>query len=232
MSAVARHTPHLIERLFFDKDRAPSFAAACKILAQKRKTYRLVTGEELKKIADTSHHQGVAAVIHPPTAQRLSALPANAPALCLNDVMNSHNVGAIFRTAAFFGLRRVVLSRASFAAAMTASAWRVAEGGLTHAEVYVFDDDVEFFLGTAKRFAVAAALKPEKAKLSSLQNILAQAKLPVIVCLGNEEKGLPSQFTTRCTNQFTIAGSGIVDSLNVSVAAALCIEKLCIQRKF
>lgn len=230
MSAVARHTPHLIERLFFDKDRAPNFAAACKILAQKRKTYRLVTSEELKKIADTSHHQGVAAVIHPPVAERLARLPANAPALCLNDVMNSHNVGAIFRTAAFFGVRRLALSRASFAAAMTASAWRVAEGGLTHAEIYVFDDDVEFFLGTAERFAVAAALKPEKKKLPALQSILTKSQLPVIVCLGNEEKGLPPQFAARCTHQFTIAGSGAVESLNVSVAAALCIEKLSTQR--
>ena len=143
--AVADSTPELIERLFFDEKNAPLFAAACRKLAQARKTYRLVKADELKKITDTPHHQGAAVVMQPPRAAALSDLTTTGNTLCLNDVLNPHNVGAILRTAAFFGARHIIVSQASYLAAMTASAWRVAEGGLSHVKLYAYADMQVFF---------------------------------------------------------------------------------------
>lgn len=230
--AVADTTPELIERLFFDEKNAPLFAAACRKLAQARKTYRLVKADELKKITDTPHHQGVAVVMHPPRAAALSDLTATGNTLCLNDVLNPHNVGAILRTAAFFGARHIIVSQASFSAAMTASAWRVAEGGLSHVKLYAYADMQAFFQWVKQAGAiVAAAVRPEKGIVSQLGGILAEStRRPVVVCLGNEENGLPAAFVKACSQKFSIPGSGKIESLNVSVTAALCLEKLLSQK--
>ncbi len=225
--AVADHTPQLIERLFFDEKNAPLFAEACRHLAQARKIYRMVPAEELKKITDTSHHQGAAVVMEPPPGQPLSGA-ASGHILCLHDVENPHNVGAILRTAAFFGLRQIIVSRKSYDAAMTAAAWRVAEGGLTHVSLLVYDTSEEFFTwAEARGVRTLAAIRPDAKTNRSLGEFLRdKGKSPVIVCLGNEEEGLPAAFVSRCAGRFTISGSGKIESLNVSVTAALCLEKL------
>lgn len=226
--AVADSTPELIERLFFDEKNAPLFADACRRLAQARKTYRLVKPDELKKITDTPHHQGAAVVMRPPQPLPLTDLKVLRHALCLNDVLNSHNVGAIVRTAAFFGAPHVIVSQPSYGAAMTASAWRVAEGGLSHVKLYAYRDAQEFFSWAKQNSVItAAAVRPEKGIASRLGEILTEnAMRAVVVCLGNEEDGLPPAFVKSCSKKFSIPGSGKIESLNVSVTAALCLEKL------
>ena len=225
--AVAAETPELIERLFFDDTHAPLFSEACRFLAQERKTYRLVTGDELRKITDTTHHQGAAAVIHLPVMQKLSGAKFAGHTLCLNDVMNPHNVGAIVRTAAFFGVQNLIVSRKSYEAAMTQAAWRVAEGGLTHTTLWVYDDTEEFFSWATGAYRTLAAIKPEAKKMRSLGEFIRDKNTqPLIVCLGNEEDGLPAAFSGRCNGRFSIAGSGRIESLNVSVTAALCIDRI------
>lgn len=225
--ALAAETPELIERLFFDDTHAPLFSDTCRFLAKERKTYRLVTGDELRKITDTTHHQGAAAVIHIPTLQKIGGAKLSGHTLCLNDVLNPHNVGAILRTAAFFGLEHLIASRKSYDAAMTQAAWRVAEGGLTHTTLWVYNDTEEFFSWATGAYRTLAAIKPEAKKMRSLGEFIRDKNTaPLIVCLGNEEDGLPAAFTGRCNGRFSIAGSGKIESLNVSVTAALCLEKL------
>lgn len=226
--ALAASAPERIERLFFDETTAPLFAEACKYLSQKRKIYRLVSAAELKKISDTAHHQGVAAVIHAAAPLPLEKLRLTQSTLCLHDVLNPHNVGAILRTSAFFGVYDIIFSQKSYAAAMTASAWRVAEGGVSLTRCHVYADAKDFFAFMNRaRLRSAAAVRPEKGQLPTLEAIVANANnSPVVVCLGNEENGLPRTFTEGCSDRFTIPGSGQVESLNVSVTAALCLEKM------
>lgn len=222
--ALAEHSPGLIERLFFSENTARHFSGACRYLAQQRKTYRMVANDELRKIADTTHHQGAAAVIVPPPAEPLQKISGHT--LCLHDVENPHNVGAIMRTAAFFGVERIIVSRRSHAAAMTQAAWRVAEGGLTHVALSVYENADDFFSWAAGEYRVLAAVRPEAKTNRTLGEFLRDKReSPLIVCLGNEEDGLPADFISRCAGRFTIQGSGKVESLNVSVAAALCLSE-------
>lgn len=225
--ALAAETPELIERLFFDDAHAALFSDTCRYLAKERKTYRLVTSDELRKITDSTHHQGAAAVIHMPGVMPLSGAKLSAHTLCLNDVLNPHNVGAILRTAAFFGVEHLVVSRRSYDAAMTSAAWRVAEGGLTHTTLWVYNDAEEFFSWAAGSYRTLAAVKPDAKKMRSLGEFIRDKNTaPLIVCLGNEEDGLPAGFVNRCNGRFSLPGSGKIESLNVSVTAALCLEKL------
>lgn len=228
VKAIAEHTPHYIERLFFDAEHAALFGNACRYLAERRKTYRLVSADELKRLTSTLHHQGVAAVIQALPPQNLPELSLERGTLCLNDVLNPHNVGAILRSAAFFGITDLVVSARSFAAAMTAAAWRVAEGGMTHCRLFSYSSEKEFFRWVhAKDYTAVAAIKPGGKAIAGLKNLLSMGKgAPLIICLGNEEEGLSKNFIKNCHVAFTIPGSGKIESLNVSVTAALCLEKL------
>jgi TrmH RNA methyltransferase len=49
---------------------------------------------------------------------------------------------------------------------------------------------------------------------------------PVALVLGNEEHGLAPATAAACTRLVTIPGSGAVESLNVSVAAAILMWEL------
>jgi TrmH RNA methyltransferase len=49
---------------------------------------------------------------------------------------------------------------------------------------------------------------------------------PVALVLGNEEHGLAPATVAACTRLVTLPGSGAVESLNVSVAAAILMWEL------
>jgi TrmH RNA methyltransferase len=53
---------------------------------------------------------------------------------------------------------------------------------------------------------------------------------PVALVLGNEETGLAPAVAAACTRLVTIPGTGKVESLNVSVAAAVLMWELCARR--
>ncbi|MEI4927341.1 TrmH family RNA methyltransferase, partial [Klebsiella pneumoniae] len=72
------------------------------------------------------------ALHQPREADIVAWAQARAPLLVLDGVSNPHNFGAIVRTAAFLGVRHVVLSERPEQAVPSDAAVRVAEGGLEH----------------------------------------------------------------------------------------------------
>jgi len=56
--------------------------------------------------------------------------------LLLDGVGNPHNLGTIARTAAFFGVPRIVLSDHPAQAGPSDASYRAAEGGLEYVELY------------------------------------------------------------------------------------------------
>ena len=211
-----------VERLFFDTDRAPLFAKACQRLAQDRKIYRMVKSEELKKIAHTEHHGGTACVIR--TIEPMFRLDGVERAFYLHDVSNPHNIGAIARSLAFFGVTDLILSPISYRAAMTASAFRVAEGGLTILRLYEAQKPSDLFsYCQLHQITTVATVKPQATYRNSSQTIPSGK---VCICLGNEENGLSDEFARQCDVAFSLSGSNEIESINVSAVAAILASAL------
>ena len=111
----ARH-PGDVRRLFFDPATGRRAGELCAQLAREKKVYRQVTPDELEKIAGTVHHGGIVAVIGERPLKKITHdvlagwSRAAAPLLLLDRVSNANNVGAIVRTAAFFGVRSIVVA--------------------------------------------------------------------------------------------------------------------------
>src|SRR4051812_43537857 len=139
-----------IQRLYFDYATGRKIGVMCKALATARKVYRCVEPPELEKIAGTVHHGGIVAVVSAPILR--APLPADVrawaaqrtPLLLLDRIGNAHNLGAIARTAGFFGVSRIVLPNRPDAALPGEAAYRVAEGGMEAVEVFRVPDLAKF----------------------------------------------------------------------------------------
>lgn len=223
-----------ILRLYFDHATGRRIGVMCKALAAARKIYRCVEPAELEKIAGTVHHGGIVAVVPapqlraPPPADLRKWSAQRAPLLLLDRIGNAHNLGAIARTAGFFGVSRIVLPDEPTAALPGDAAFRVAEGGLEAVEVFRVPSLARFAgeLAAAGYEVVGAATRGGRPEAGSGGRL---AK-PVALVLGNEERGLAPETAAACTRLVTIPGSGQVESLNVSVAAAVLMWELFARR--
>ena len=148
------------------------------------------------------------------------------PLLLLDRIGNAHNLGAIARTAAFFGVTRIVIPNHPQQALPGEAAHRVAEGGMENVEIFCVKDLAAFCRELAPFYRViGTAVVGAKPLQKVVQADAHGAAKPVALVLGNEEHGLAPEVAAACAVLVTIPGSGRVESLNVSVAAAvLCWE--------
>lgn len=224
--------PGSIQRLFFDYATGRQIGVMCKVLAKAKKVYRCVEPAELERIAGSVHHGGIVAVVAPPSLRTPAAADLKAwgrrrePVLVLDRIGNAHNLGAIARTAAFFGLPRIVIPDTPSAARPTDAAHRVAEGGWEHLEVWQTQDLAGFLreLAAAGFEVIGATVRGGRPEAKSA------AGRPVALVLGNEEHGLAPDVAAACTRLVTIPGAGKVESLNVSAAAAVLMWELLVRR--
>lgn len=217
-----------IVRLFFDRPMSKQIGLMCRALAGARKVYRCVEPSELAKIADSTHHGGIVAIVEEPPPKSASSNDAAAwgrrreNLVVLDRIGNAHNLGAIARTAAYLGVPRIVIAGDPASARPGAAAYRVAEGGLDAIEIRSVPQIAPFLRSlTAAGFDVVGAATRGGALAPT-----ADSSAPWALILGNEEHGLAPDVESACTRLVTIPGSGQVESLNVSAAAAILIHGL------
>lgn len=234
VKALFEHDPRRAERLFYDDRMKPLVGGFCSLMAKQHKPYRLVLTEELTKIAGTQLHGGIVVVTKPKPIALFDHADAKiwaksgTPLLILDGIGNPHNLGAITRTAAFFGLDRLVISDHPAQASPSEAAFRVSEGGLEWVEVI----RAQKFVASLKRLRdsyriVGTALGSGR----PLDEVLSAPGKPVAMILGNEEDGLGPATLAACDEVATIPGSGRVQSLNVAATAAILIHELAKSRR-
>ncbi len=221
-AAFARR-PEALRKLYLAEARIPQLQPLLKWCVAHRIGYRVVADEDLRKLAASSHHEGVVADMlreePAPLTAWLRDLPAGpCGALWLDGVGNPHNLGAMLRSAAHFGASAVLLPKQS-TLALSGAAARVAEGG---AEAVPFvrlgrDDNAIAQLRGAG-FALAATVVRGGADLFA-------APLPrrLVYVLGAEGEGMDPGLASACDLRLSIPGTGAVESLNVASATAVLL---------
>lgn len=227
-AVFARH-PESVVRLFFDAPTGRAAGEWCKYLARERRIYRQVTPAELEKIAGTVHHGGVVAVITRAEAPELSRAEVEAwarrgqPLVVLDRVANHHNLGALVRTAAFFGLPAMIHGRTRDQAMPTEATYRIAEGGMEHVQLRAVEVLPEFLQAIRPLYhVIGAAVQGEP--LENVRVGRGSRARPVALVLGNEEHGLAPEVLTACEHKVSIPGSGAIESLNVAAAGAILMH--------
>lgn len=227
VAALFARSPERVERLFFLPERRNDAAPFSQTLARRRKPFREVNGDELARVAGTAMHGGIVALARPQPVLPFDAAAAAGwstavPLLVvLHGLSNPHNLGAVVRTAAFFGIDRLVISDHPAQAGPSDAAHRVAEGGLEFVQLY-------------RAAGLPAALKQLKASYRVVGTALGRGVAldslpcdrPTAIVLGNEETGLDPACLAVCDEVVTVPGSGWVQSLNVAATAAILIHSL------
>jgi 23S rRNA (guanosine2251-2'-O)-methyltransferase len=138
---------------------------------------------------------------------------------CLQD---PQNVGAIFRSAAFFGVRGLIVTR-DRSAPLNAAVYDVASGGM---ELVPFNQppNLARVLELAKKTGLWILGSSEHAEKTVSEIPRDRAWLLV---LGSEEQGLRRLTLESCDEVCRIPPRGGLGSLNVSAAAAVLLAELC-----
>lgn len=143
--------------------------------------------------------------------------------LALDSVQDPQNVGAIFRTAAFFGVRGVLMAR-DRAASMSGTVYDVASGGV---EVVPFS--VETNLHRALRQARDAGVWLLGSSEHADRDIYSLPRdRPWMLVVGNEQRGLRPRILEACDEVACVAapsGAGVT-SLNVATATGVLLGAL------
>jgi RNA methyltransferase, TrmH family len=182
----------------------------------------LATTSELDRFAESAHHEGLCLLTRPrrwAPAQEVgdALLRARGAAIALDRVRNPYNVGAVVRSAAFFGVDAVVLGAPSPHPGLAPIAVRVAEGGaeeVTMARTTDLADTLARLRSRGVRVYGADARAQDDALGFAFEG-------PAVIVVGNEREGLGDRVRAQCDRLVAIRGSGRVESLNVAVAAGL-----------
>jgi len=141
--------------------------------------------------------------------------------LALDSLQDPQNVGAIFRTAAFFGVQGIVIT-AERSAPLTSTVYDVASGGM-EAVPFTLQTNLKRALEVAKNAGLWILGSSEHAHDSYLSIALDR---PWLLVLGSEETGMRRLTEEACDLLCSIPPQGKVTSLNVSVAASVLIARL------
>ena len=225
--AVFKNRPEDIRRVFFSSERS-SVLASVKRWCQKNKLpYRELDLKSLYKVAASAHHEGVVMVVKPkvlPSAHGLLRNPVakDAVLMALDRVGDTHNLGAILRSSAFFGVAGLIVGDHEDQAKVTSSASRMAEGAAEMVPMYQSSDLASALrdLREKKVFVIGADASAGKSLYET------KIPFPCIVVVGNENQGLTEKVKKRCHALVQVPGAKDMQSLNVSVATGVILAEL------
>lgn len=208
--------PKDLIRVYLTEDRLIEFKNVLKFCSENKLAYHIVSTEEMERISKASHHENVCMIFKIKKSSSINDLFLDDKTkliLALEEVENPHNLGAIMRTSAHFGVSAIIY-QAKVPVALSGSAFRTAEGGAESVEVLKVDSWEEVFRAAEKhKFKLVAT---SGADGESLFHFNFREKM--IIFLGAEGRGLSAQMMKKLKLKMTIPGTGHVESLNVSNA--------------
>ena len=228
--ALFARRPGDIVRVYVTVRRKPTFAKLLEYCVRERKGFQVVDDENLERLTGSLHHEGIAVLAK--AARRLDlagllhGIEAGAitgPLLYLDGVQNPHNLGSILRTAAHFGVGAVIGAEGELPP-LSAAAVRVAEGAAEHVPVVALVNAGADLVRLKKAgYELVATTSHGGDPLWPAP--LADAKKLLLV-MGSEGEGVSRGIAKACDRTVQIPGTGLVESLNVSVACGIVLAEV------
>jgi 23S rRNA (guanosine2251-2'-O)-methyltransferase len=187
--------------------------------------------EELSRSLPGISHQGIVALVEGFSYCELSRLTDTRPKnqallIALDHITDEGNMGAIIRTAVFFGANGLIIPK-DRSAGITASVVKRSSGAWMHLPIARVVN-----LGRAldtlnkKGFWIIGTSGEGR---ESIYNF--DWNRDIVLVLGNEQKGLSQSVDKRCHEIVGIPVSGPAESLNVAVASGVILSEVTRQRK-
>lgn len=193
--------------------------------------YSLPT-EEIQSLVGFHFHRGVLACARRPQLKSIDDLKKDprppAVALAILGVNQYENVGSMIRTAAAMGVQHLLIGPKT-ADPFARRTVRVSMGSIFRQQLYQLDcpeEQLNELRRSMNYRTLATTLDPQATPLSRF----ACDDRNIILMVGSEESGLEPQLQLSASDRVTIPMQVGVDSLNVSIAAAIFLYQL-IQRR-
>jgi 23S rRNA (guanosine2251-2'-O)-methyltransferase len=233
VATLLRRSPERAEIVYLQQDLgAKRLARLTEPLKRSGVSVRRVSASELEKLTQTGKHQGVAALaagsvrLQEVEAKHLIQSLEQALILVFDGIQDPRNFGACLRTADAAGVDLVVTAR-NRTVSYTPVVSKVAAGAAEVQPVVEVANLVRFldFLKDQGICLVGASAE-ESVTLYDVE-----LTGPLAVVLGAEGQGLRRLTRECCDYLVRLPMSGIVESLNVSVATGICLYECLRQRR-
>ena len=146
--------------------------------------------------------------------------------VALDHVTDVHNAAAIIRTCAFYGVGALIVElKGSFS--LSPGLIRIASGGLESVAIFS-TNNLTATLKSLKQQGVSIIGLSEEAKNSSIPEKVTDQSAQICLVFGAEDKGLSNAVERELDFHLAVpaAPNANIESLNVSVAVAVCLERL------
>ena len=196
-------------------------APLIKTLEEKGIPHSLASEGILKKISETSYLIPFVAIACYPNANLLG----DSPVVILDGVKDFGNIGTIVRTAEAFGITQFASTdqHLDFFYKKTIDASR---GKVFFSHLQTHASPQEALTALKKKGYQIAVATTRKSILQSFARIDSR---PLAIAFGNETTGVSSVIEEGADLRIQIPMSGTVESLNVGVAAGICLYELKIK---
>ncbi len=232
VGAMLARSPERVQRVYLLENLGPKRSARIgERLARTDVEVLRVAVVQLDELAGTSRHQGVAALVSSSTLlgeaearDRIAQLECPL-ILVLDGIEDPRNFGACLRSADAAGADLVVTAR-NRNVGMTAAVSKVASGAAETQPVAQVGNLARFM--DAMRDAGVWLVGTDGAADTALFST--DLKQSVGLVLGAEGRGLRRLTRERCDTLVSLPMLGTVESLNISVAAGICLYEAVRQR--
>lgn len=163
-------------------------------------------------------HQGLYAEVEPLDGPTIESMPQDGLFLVLDQITDPHNVGAIVRTAAAYGVSAIITT-ARHSPAATGVLAKSASGGLEYVPIVTVRNLAGALQTLSERGVQCIGLDSEGDAV--LQDV--PMRRPLALVLGAEGKGLRQLTRQRCDVLARLDMPGKIKSLNVSNATAIAL---------
>ena len=150
----------------------------------------------------------------------------NALILVLDSVTDPQNLGAVLRSAAFFGATGVVVGERR-SVSLTPAAIKVSAGGFAYVPLAQVKNIAQFLQAAKEKdFWIYGLSEHARDSIGTVD-----FTTPTVLVVGNEEKGMRDLVSKRCDQLLQITPAGDFVSLNAATAASVAMGLVRFKQK-
>ena len=231
VEAALRNQPENVLQVFVQQGRNDNRIKTILSIAKNSGiSLQSITNDKLKEKCPKARHQGVVAQIRLSDSGKVSLEDIlekeSVLLLVLDEVQDPHNIGACLRTADAIGVDAVIVSK-NRSPALTPAIRNVASGA-AETVPYIMVSNLARAIDTIKQsnvWVIGTSGDSDQTIYST------KASQRMALVMGSEGKGMRRLTREACDELVSIPMQGSVESLNISVATAVCLYEIRRQLK-